>query len=429
MTVSILDRESRSRLLWNIAQYSKKVRDSSRKFPDYEELRNYASETKLALLADLPAHLERLEKALLSRGVSVLWAESRRDVEFYLREIVRKHSVKTVVKSKSMISRECGVNETLERMGCKVYETDLGAFIVQLRKELPYHIVTPAMHLSRQDVAELFHERLGTDPEASPHELTRAARYYLRDKFRRADMGIISANFWTAKESVLVFVENEGNIRLCATLPPVLVILVGIEKVIPDLASLQAFLKLLAFKGTGQKLTTYTRIWINPWKYAERQQQVYVILVDNGRSTLYNSRFSDALKCIRCGACLYVCPVYQHVGGHGYPHIYSGPIGVVIGNFVNGAVGKKDELLWLCSLCGACTDTCPVKIPLHHLIKKQRWLHGSSIRRFGIFIVTLLWRLMNRLNVRKVSGLVNLIWSPRDLTKLTYIGKKANVDD
>jgi len=333
---------------------------------DAEAWRDWAATVKRHLLGRLDEYLTEAETRLSAAGAQVHWAENAADVQKILDELVERHGVRRVVKGKSMLSEEVEVNHHLERRGVEVFETDLGEYIIQLAGEPPSHIVGPAIHKGLEEIRALFHEKLGTSPGASPEELAAAARKVLREAFLTADMGISGANFVVAETGTVVLVENEGNIRLSTSAPRVHVALVGIEKLLPRAADLEVFLQLLARAATGQKIGTFVSLIQGPRRADEPDgpEELHVIFVDNGRSSvLADGEMYEALSCIRCGACLNACPVYRQTGGHAYGQVYSGPIGIVL------TPGLKDpalaaELGYACSLCTACADVCPVRIPL-----------------------------------------------------------------
>ncbi len=333
---------------------------------DAESWRDWAATVKRHLLSRLDHYLLLAEEKLSGNGVEVHWAENAADAQQILSRLVKRHDVKKVVKGKSMLSEELEVNSLLQRLGVEVFETDLGEYIIQLAEEPPSHIVGPAIHKSLDDIRTLFAKRLGTARDASPEELAAAARRVLREAFLSADMGISGGNFVVAESGTLVLVENEGNIRLTTSAPRVHVALVGIEKLLPRTRDLEVFLQLLARAATGQKLGIFTSLISGPRRPDESDgpEVMHVIFVDNGRSSvLADDEMQEALSCIRCGACLNACPVYRQTGGHAYGQVYSGPIGIVL------TPGLKDpalaaELGYACSLCTACADVCPVRIPL-----------------------------------------------------------------
>jgi len=285
-----------------------------------------------------------------------------------------------VVKSKSMTTEEINLNETLEAAGLTVWESDLGELIVQLAGEKPYHIVTPAMHKTKEEIAELFAEKLHTPPTASAEELTMRARAHLRQAYITSEIGITGGNFLIADAGAVVVTENEGNARLSTSCPGVHLAVVGIEKIIPRLAHLRLFMPLLATSGTGQQITCYNSVFFGPRQPHEPDgpREMHVILLDNGRSELYlRQQFREALRCIRCGACLNACPVYRVIGGHSYRSTYSGPIGAVLTPHYNG-FARYQHLAAASSLCGACSSVCPVQIDLPHLLLENRWLAAAA---------------------------------------------------
>ena len=356
-------------------------------FCDWGEAREVAAGIKREVLGRLPELLREFEKNAAARGVQVLWAEDADEARQLILEICRRHGVRKAVKSKSMTTEEIALNETLERSGVRVWETDLGELIVQLAGERPYHIVTPAMHKTKAEISELFTRTLGTSPTDSAEELTAAARAHLRDAFCSADLGITGANFLIADQGAVVLTENEGNIRLTAACPRVHLVLAGIEKILPRLSDLELFLPLLATSGTGQQLTCYNTIYRGARGSAEADgpEQMYIILLDNGRSRLYaDERLREALCCIRCGACLNACPVYRTIGGHAYNTAYCGPIGAVITPQLLG-LDKWQHLSFASSLCGACGEVCPVHIALPRLLLENRRLAVAAGVSSGIW--------------------------------------------
>ncbi len=363
-----------ARLQFNLGRYQQALHRGKSRWQQLEQARRIAEARKQEALAQLPELLETFERRFTANGGEVQWARTAEEARRIVIRLMKEEGARTVVKGKSMVSEELHLNETLEAAGCEVWETDLGEFIVQLAGEKPYHIVTPAMHKSKEDVAALFARKLGLPENLTPQQLTMAARRILRRRFRTADAGITGANFIVPDVGGILLLENEGNIRLSTALPPLHIAIVGIEKVIPRLHDLALLLPLLATYGTGQRITNYNTLLTGPRRAGEKggPRRMVVILLDNGRSTLYHTRpQSDALRCIRCGACLAVCPVYQTVGGHTYGTAYSGPIGSVISPFYEGFCDHA-HISHASSLCGACTDICPVRIPLHELLLENR---------------------------------------------------------
>jgi len=351
------------------------VRDRTKAaFQDWPAARQAAAEIKWEAVNHLDAHLVQLVRNLEARGTKVHWASTAQQARDIILGIIREKKARSIVKSKAMTSEEIHLNEALEEAGFEVVESDLGEFIVQLRKEPPYHIVFPAMHLSRGDISELFTRELGSAPTQNPEELTMIARRVLRQKYITADVGFTGANFAIAETGMISITENEGNARLTAALPKVMITLLGIEKILPRLEDLALFLPMLATIGTGQPLTCYNSMYGGPRQPGEPDgpEEFHVVLLDNRRTELLaDPEQRDALHCIRCGGCLNVCPIFKNVGGHTYHTTYSGPIGSVITPHLRGLQDWK-HLSFASSLCGACTETCPVKINLHHHLLHNR---------------------------------------------------------
>ena len=307
-------------------------------------------------------------------GGKVIWANDADEANREILNIFKRANVKTVIKSKSMVTEEIHLNEFLEQHHIESLESDLGEYIVQLLGQKPYHIVTPAMHLSKEDIAKLFNERFGTPVDATPEQLTQKARELLREKYLQADAGITGANFIIADTGSIAISENEGNARLTTSFPKIHIAVVGIEKIIPSMADLDLFWPMLATHGTGQNLTVYNTILSGPRKPGETDgpEEMYVILLDNGRTNLLAQKDQrQGLYCIRCGACLNACPVYKNIGGHTYETTYSGPIGSVITPHTDGMEQFK-HLSYASSLCGKCTEVCPVKIDIHKMLLLNR---------------------------------------------------------
>ncbi len=347
--------------------------------PEWEELRSRAAAIKKQVIANLADHLERFERAASAHGIVVHWAEDAAAHNAIVYDLFKARGVKLVAKSKSMLTEECGLNPFLEERGIEVVDTDLGERIVQFRHEPPSHIVAPAIHLKREDIGALFHRVLGTTAgETDPTRLTEAARAHLRSKFLGADAGITGVNFAVAETGTIVVCTNEGNADLGTSLPKLHVACMGIEKLIPTMADLGVFLRLLARSATGQAITSYTSMYRSPRKGGE----LHVVLVDNGRSALLNDdHHRTSLQCIRCGACLNTCPVYRRSGGHSYGVTVAGPIGSVLAPMKDAA--KHASLPFACSLCGSCSEVCPVKVDLHdQLLAWRREIvehgHGSK---------------------------------------------------
>lgn len=336
--------------------------------PEWELLRETASQIKQHTVSKLGDYLEQFEANAQKLGAIVHWAKDAAEHNEIVLEILQQHNVQKVVKSKSMLTEECHLNPFLERHGMEVIDTDLGERIVQLRNEHPSHIVLPAIHIKKEEVGELFHEHLGTKAGATdPKYLTEAARGHLREKFLGADAGITGVNFAIAETGGFVVCTNEGNADLGVSLPKLHIASMGIEKLIPRAKDLGVFLRLLARSATGQPITTYSSHFHGPKPGGE----LHIILVDNGRSNILGSHeFRRSLNCIRCGACMNTCPVYRRSGGHSYEATVPGPIGSILNPASDSKTYKS--LPYACSLCGSCTDVCPVKIDLHHQILTWR---------------------------------------------------------
>jgi L-lactate dehydrogenase complex protein LldF len=341
--------------------------------PGWERLRERAYALKREVVEHLDDYLEQFADNVERRGGKVHWASTAADVCAIVREIAQRAGAREAVKAKTMVSEEVELNRALDAAGIRAVETDLGEFIIQLAGERPGHIVAPAIHMTRHDVSELFVSHLHSEPTEVPERLTAIARQALRERFAKAGMGLTGANFAVAETGTVVLVENEGNIRFCTTAPRVHVALVGVEKLVPRLADLGVFLRLLARSGTGQKLTSYTSFLTGPRRPGEDgPEQMHVVLVDNGRvATLADPKMREVLYCIRCGGCLNTCPVYRKIGGHAYGWVYSGPIGALITPQFTG-IGQARELPFASSLCAACREVCPVKINIPDLLLHLR---------------------------------------------------------
>jgi L-lactate dehydrogenase complex protein LldF len=349
--------------------------------PNWEELRLAAAGIKDNTLLHLDEHLVRLEESLTNQGAFVHWARDAAEACAIVADVARKHGVDEVVKVKSMATGEIELNEALAKEGIAAWETDLAELIVQLGDDLPSHILVPAIHRNRAEIREIFRSHMGAagrpapdDLSDEPARLADAARLHLREKFLRAKVGVSGANFAVAESGTLVVVESEGNGRMCLTLPEVLVSVVGIEKVVPTWADLDVFLQVLPRSSTGERMNPYTSTWsgVTP---GDGPQEVHVVLLDNGRTrALADDVGRQALRCIRCSACLNVCPVYERTGGHAYGSVYPGPIGAILNPLLKG-VGvdeQTDSLPYASSLCGACFEACPVRIDIPSVLVDLR---------------------------------------------------------
>ncbi len=368
------DYKHRATIRFNISKYDVAVEKGHKRYRDMDLARNKAAILKRNVLKNLPGYLEEFEKNAIANGCEVEWATDSNEAIDIISGIVKDTGADMLVKSKSMTTEEVDINHQMEQMGVESIETDLGEFIVQVAGEKPYHIVTPAMHKSKKDIAALFHEKFNISKSSTPEEMTVFVRNKLREAFKTAKVGITGANFLLAREGGIAITENEGNGMLSFSFPKVHIVLAGIEKVLPSYHDLDLMWPLLSAHGTGQKMTVYNSVVFGPRGADEQDgpERMVVILLDNGRSDLYNTpEQSEALSCIRCGACLNACPIYKNVGGYTYNSVYSGPIGSVITPHLKG-LKEYQHLSFASSLCGRCEEVCPVKIPLASLLLKNR---------------------------------------------------------
>ncbi|MFO7682443.1 MAG: LutB/LldF family L-lactate oxidation iron-sulfur protein [Chloroflexota bacterium] len=343
-------------------------------YPQVEELRDHLKQVRAAAVANLAEHLETFERNALAAGAQVHWASDAAEASQIILSIAQKHGVSLVAKSKSMATEEIHLNEAFKAVGIDPVETDLGEWIIQLAEEPPYHIIAPAIHKTRGQVAELF-ERISGEPMDANDipKLTAAARRMLREKFLTAGMGISGANIAVAETGSIVLVTNEGNGRMVTSVPKVHVAVMGLEKIAPDWDAAAAWLSLLARSATGQPLSIYTTVLTGPARPADPDgpQEMHIVLLDNGRSQLLNTPYEEVLQCLRCGACLNICPVYREAGGHAYGSPYSGPIGAVVSPLLFG-LENFEALPHASTLCGACKDVCPVRIDLPRMLLQLR---------------------------------------------------------
>jgi len=341
--------------------------------PDLEALRERASATRLEVLDNLPAFIEQFTTSATMAGAQVHRAADAVAARELIASLLKERGVKMAAKSKSMVSEEIHLNAHLEQAGIEVVETDLGEYIIQLEHETPSHIIVPAIHKNRQQVGRLFAERLGVPYTDDPQVLTKIARRVLREKFFAAQAGISGANFAIAESGSLILFTNEGNGRMVTTVPPLHIAILSIEKILPTLRDLPTFIRLLPRSATGQAITSYVSIITGTRRPGEATgaQELHIVLLDNGRSEILAGECREMLKCIRCGACMNVCPVYRTVGGHAYGATYPGPMGMVLTTLLSG-MAAAHPLVDASTLCGACVEVCPVKIPLVPLILKLR---------------------------------------------------------
>jgi len=405
-TIKSADLEHRQKINFNIGKYNSVVPKAKQQFEDNNLVKERAKNIKWRALETLDQNLEEFEMHFTNRGGKVIWAENSQEALDEILTICKEKNCKSIVKSKSMVTEEIHLNHFLEENGIESIETDLGEYIQQLDGEPPYHIVTPAMHKSKEDVARLFSEKLGTPSKLSPEELTLVAREKLREKYIHAEIGITGANFIIADIGGIALTENEGNARLSSAWPKTHIAIVGIEKMIPSVTDLALLWPLLATYGTGQKVTVYSSIITGPRQPGETDgpEEMYVIFLDNNRTNiLANARQRESLYCIRCGACLNVCPVYKNIGGHSYGTTYSGPIGSVITPNLQGLEEYK-HLSYASSLCGACTEVCPVKINLHELLLVNR--NASVEEGMTSFSEKMAWKVWKMVSLKR--GLMNM---------------------
>ena len=405
MQVASMHFKSKSSIQLDNAHFQKNMRRFGRGFAEkraaavaqldiFEELRDAGKDIRNRGLESLDAYLLKFEEAATARGTIVHWAETAEDVNRIVIEIAQANGVKKIVKSKSMVSEESGLNHALEAVGIQAIETDLGEYIVQLAKEPPSHLIAPAIHKSKEDVAELFQQHHNLPYKLDIPDLTKEARQILRPHFLSADMGISGGNFLIAETGSVALVTNEGNGRMVTTAPKIHVAITGIEKVLPTLDDLATIMRLLPRSATGQSISNYVTVLTGPKGKddSDGPKQSHVILVDSGRTAMLGTEMQEALRCIRCGACMNHCPVYQNIGGHSYGWVYPGPIGAVLTpNFV----GLKDalDLPQAATLCNACGVVCPVKIPLPDLMRHLREKQiEQNLRPFGERLSIKIWR-------------------------------------
>ena len=347
--------------------------DAIRQLENFEGYRDAAAAIRDRVIRDLDLYLEQFEQAATARGAVVHWAETAQDVNRILCDIAERHAVRKAVKSKSMVSEECALDDVLEKAGIEVVETDLGEYILQLAHEPPSHIVAPVVHKSKDEISDLFEHKHKRPRKTSIPELCREAREILRPHFLSADMGISGANFLIAETGSALIVTNEGNGRLTTTLPRVHVAITGIEKLVPTLEDVATLLRLLPRSATGQTITNYVSITtgVRGQEESDGPEHFYIVLVDAGRTKFLGGPLQPMLRCIRCGACMNHCPVYQNIGGHAYGWVYPGPMGSVLTPVYVGLKNALD-LPNASTLCGECAVVCPVKIPLPDLMRVLR---------------------------------------------------------
>lgn len=341
---------------------------------NWEEWRSHGEEIRQHVLENLDYYLFELSEQVAKRGGHVFFAKTAEEASDYIEQIAVEKKVKKVVKAKSMVTEEISLNKKLEEVGCEVIETDLGEYILQVDDhDPPSHIVVPALHKNKEQIRDVFTKKLNYTNTEKPEELAWHARQVLRNEYLTADMGITGCNFAVAETGSITLVTNEGNADLVAALPKTQVVVMGMERIVPTFAEMEVLVGMLTRSAVGQKLTSYVTTLTGPREDGDVDgpEDFHLVIVDNGRSDILGGEFQSVLQCIRCAACVNVCPVYRHVGGHSYGSIYSGPIGAVLSPLLGGYEEYK-ELPYASTLCGACTDACPVKIPLHELLHKHR---------------------------------------------------------
>ena len=398
------DLSHRKTIRFNMGKYDAAFKQGLEQFKDLEGIKQKVGSIKRKAIQDWDNYLLQFEENFIGNGGEVFWAEDTESAVKEVLRIIEQYEGKTLVKSKSMTTEEIELNDYLEKSGIEVVETDLGEYIVQVAGEKPYHIVTPAMHKSKEDIAELFHKEFDLPIESTPEEMTQFVREKLRKKFTSADIGITGGNFLVADVGGVAVTENEGNALMTTAFPKIHIAIVGIEKIIPKLSDLHYIWPTLATHGTGQKITSYSSVFTGAKrsKGESGPEKMYVILLDNGRSEMFQEKEqSRALNCIRCGACLNVCPIYKNIGGYTYDSTYSGPIGSVITPHYKG-FGVYKHLSFSSTLCGKCTEVCPVKIDLHDLL------------------------LYNR--KKAVESSSNFIWDTAMFGYQTVMGKRSRLD-
>ncbi|WP_159521245.1 lactate utilization protein B [Sunxiuqinia indica] len=403
------DKRHRATIKFNMSKYDAAVDRGKKRYSNLDLAKERASYIKSKVVNNLADYLIEFEKNSQANGTEVIWAEDANEAILSVQRILKDNEAKLLVKSKSMTTEEIDLNEHVEAVGVESLETDLGEYIVQIAGEKPYHIVTPAMHKSKEDIADLFHEKFDTPEKSTPEYLTGFVRGLLRNKFTKADIGVTGANFLIADKGAIALTENEGNAMMTFSFPKIHIVIAGIEKVVPSMKDLGLMWPLLAAHGTGQQITVYNSIVSGPKRQEEQDgpEKMYVILLDNKRTELYqqDDQF-EALKCIRCGACLNACPIYRNVGGYTYDATYSGPIGSIITPFLKG-FSEYNHLSSACSVCGKCTEVCPVKIPLHNMLlynRRDAVKNGDSPLSWNIGMKAFEYAFMKRKRLDLVNG-------------------------
>lgn len=385
--------------LWFVRQKRDKMAST---VPEWEELRNTASQIKAHMISNMEQYLLEFEKNAKANGITVHWALNAKEHNDIVTGLLKEHNVKKLVKSKSMLTEECHLNPHLEKNGIEVVDTDLGERIVQLREEKPSHIVMPAIHTKREEISDLFHEKMGTEKgNFDPDYLAYQARMDLRERFLNADAGLTGVNFAVAETGSIVVCTNEGNADLGTSLPHLHIACMGMEKIIPKMEDLAVFTRLLARSATGQPITTYTSHFHRP----KKGREMHIVIVDNGRSTIMGQdEFRRSLSCIRCGACMNTCPVYRRSGGHSYGYIVPGPIGSILGASRDSKA--HNTLPYACTLCASCTNVCPVKIDLHDelLVLRKKITKEKHLPASKRFAMKTAGKILSSPKLYKVAG-------------------------
>src|SRR5690625_531064 len=340
---------------------------------DWEEWRKAGEEIRRHTLENLDYYLHQLSENVAARGGHVFFAETKEEANEYIKKVMQEKEATRVVKTKSMVTEEISLNDMLEDMGCEVLETDLGEYILQIDEDRPSHIIAPSLHKNKEQIRDTYREKIGYDGTESPEELTSYTREVLREKFLQAEVGITGCNFAVANSGSVSIVTNEGNANMVTTLPETQITVMGMERIVPTWDDLDVLVSLLCRSAVGQNLSTYVTT-VSPEMESDAidgPKDFHLVILDGGRSRALGTEFQEALHCIRCAACVNVCPVYRHIGGHAYGSIYQGPIGAVLSPILEG-YDEYGELPYASSLCGACTEACPVNIPLHELLVRHR---------------------------------------------------------
>lgn len=403
------DRDHRRKINHHLSQYNQAFANSIVQFPDLETARQRAKNSKWKAIENLDNYLEQFEARFTARGGKVLWAENDAQAREEILKICKEKNADTLVKSVSNVTEEIHLNDFLKENNIETIETELGAYIQQLDMETPYHMVSPALHKSKEDIARLFHDKFQAKPHLPPESMARIARQKLRKKFHEAQIGITGANFMIADIGGIALTEDEGNARLCSSLPKIHIVIVGIEKMIPSLKDLSLFWPLLSTYGRGNSISAYNSILTGPRQKTETDgpEEMYVIILDNGRTKiLARDRLRESLYCIRCGACLNADPVYKNIGGHAYGTPYTGPIGAVITPYLNGMEAYR-HLSFASPLSGAGDDACPLKINLEDMLLLNREITvNQHLGTRGDKVTWTLWKYvsLSRKRMNATSG-------------------------